>query len=147
MSAQIEVSETVDSDELAAVEAGVAAYGRSKAVGGNARPVAAVGRESCRLVGGAIGRTEYGRLFVNALWVAPDARGRGLGTRLLESLEAEAARRGCADALLDTLLAENVAFCLARGYRVVAVVSNYVGPFDRTILVNTLVRAQESSAA
>jgi len=50
-------------------------------------------------------------------------------------LEAEAARRGCRDALIETL-EDSVAKLYARhGYHQVALVTGYVGRFNRHIML------------
>jgi GNAT superfamily N-acetyltransferase len=56
---------------------------------------------------------------VKRMWVAPDARGLGLGRRLLEALEAEAARRGVTMLRLETnrTLSEAIGLYRSAGYR------------------------------
>ena len=54
------------------------------------------------MVGGLLGETNVGWLFVAALWVAERFRGRGIGTALLAEGEAEARRRECIGVYLDT---------------------------------------------
>jgi GNAT superfamily N-acetyltransferase len=54
------------------------------------------------LVGGLIGETGRSVLYIDKLWLAPEWRHRGLGSRLLCAAEAEAERRGCRTAWLDT---------------------------------------------
>ncbi|WP_350348916.1 helix-turn-helix domain-containing GNAT family N-acetyltransferase [Agromyces sp. G08B096] len=56
---------------------------------------------------------------IKRLWVAPSARGMGLGRRLLAAVEEEAARRGATTVRLDTnrALVEAIALYRATGYR------------------------------
>ena len=54
-------------------------------------------------VGGLLGRTSGGWLFVELIFVPEAFRGMGLATRLLAMAEEEALRRGCHGAWLDTL--------------------------------------------
>ena len=56
------------------------------------------------------------------MWVAPAARGLGLGRRLLASLEAEAAASGARTVRLETnqTLVEAISLYRASGYREVA---------------------------
>ena len=116
---------------------GVFSFGRSLAIGGEATPLACTLRENGLLVAGGVGRTEFARLFVSSLWVTQSRRGEGLGTEVLERMEAEARSRGCKDALVETLN-DRVAELYARlGYRHVAVVDEYVGPFTRHIMLKT----------
>lgn len=54
------------------------------------------------LVGGLYGATMWGWLEIDGLWVTPEARGGGLGRRLLDAAEREARRRGCGGVRLGT---------------------------------------------
>ena len=54
------------------------------------------------VAGGGVKRDEDGVAEIKRMYVAPDARGRGLGRRLLEALEEEARSLGYARIRLDT---------------------------------------------
>ncbi len=54
-------------------------------------------------LGGLAGFTAWDWLFVKWLLIREDARGRGLGSLALDAAEAEAKKRGCVAAWLDTL--------------------------------------------
>ncbi len=47
------------------------------------------------LLGGIKGRTFYGWLFIDWLWVSPAARGQGVGMQLLAKSEDAARSRQC----------------------------------------------------
>ena len=68
-------------------------------------------------IAGLFGTTLGGWLFVDRLWVAPDYRGRGIGTRLMTAAHAEAVRRGCHGAHTDTFSFQALPFYLGLGYR------------------------------
>jgi GNAT superfamily N-acetyltransferase len=125
-------------DELKVIAEGVFSHGRAQACDGNAEPIACLVLDGPRVVAGGTGRTEYRRLFVSHLWVTEDLRRQGLARRTLQALESEAIHRGCSDALIETL-DDGVAAVYGRlGYRSVAVVTGYVGPFNRHILLKLL---------
>ena len=128
----------VPEEDLKVIAEGVFSHGRAQARDGNAEPVACLVRNGLRVVAGGTGRTEYRRLFVSHLWVTEDLRRQGLARRILQALESEAVHRGCSDALIETLDDGVAAFYGRLGYRSVAVVTGYVGPFDRHILVKLL---------
>jgi GNAT superfamily N-acetyltransferase len=131
------ISEDASTQDLAVVAEGVFAYGRAQARDSDAKPISCLVREGTRIVAGGSGRTEYGRLYVGYLWVTEALRGNGIGSRVLLELEAEAAKRGCRDALIETL-EESVAQLYARlGYEQVAYIPSYVGSFNRHFMLKT----------
>ena len=134
------VLEDAPPDELAVISEGVFQHGRSLAVGGNARQLACLVSDGGTIIAGASGRTEFSRLFVSHLWVAPAFRGQGLGTQVLARAEGAARERSCSDALIETLN-DRVALLYQRlGYAPISVI-NYVGPFRRHTLVKQLAPA------
>ena len=116
----------------------VTAHGRRLAKEGAALPVACFVRAGADIVAGASGRTEFRRLFILYLWVDAALRGKGLGSRLLQELEARAIGRGCVDSLIETLSDEVASLYRRRGYVPLATIPNYVGPFTRHILFKAL---------
>jgi GNAT superfamily N-acetyltransferase len=69
------------------------------------------------LLGGLLGGTYWGWLAIDRLWVREEARGSGLGSRLLAAAETEARRRGCQFAHLDTHDFQAPGFYHKHGYR------------------------------
>jgi GNAT superfamily N-acetyltransferase len=53
-------------------------------------------------VGGVYGWTWGGACYIRYLYLPEDMRGRGLGTRLMSTIEAEARARGCRLIVLET---------------------------------------------
>jgi GNAT superfamily N-acetyltransferase len=66
--------------------------------------------------GGLWGRTAGGWLAVELIFVPASLRGQGLATRLIGLAEAEARRRGCHSAWLDTLNARALSLYERLGY-------------------------------
>ena len=142
-----EISREPAAMDASVVSDGVFSYGRSLAAEGNAQPLACFVREELRLIAGAVGRTEYKRLFVTSLWVSQERRGQGLGTAVLQRLEHEAVTTGCESAMIETLN-DRVASLYARlGYQTLALVSGYVGPFNRHIMIKSLLNAGGANRA
>jgi quercetin dioxygenase-like cupin family protein/ribosomal protein S18 acetylase RimI-like enzyme len=84
------------------------------------RGLVLIAREAGTAVGcGALKLHEPGIGEIKRMWVAPTARGRGLGGRLLEALEAEARKSGKSHTRLETnrTLTAAVAMYRAHGYR------------------------------
>lgn len=130
-------SEPSESDEKV-VRDGVFSHGRALASDGNAQPLACFSRKSGEIVAGGIGRTEYGRLFITFVWVAEHLRGQGIGSEVITRMEKEALARECRDALIETLIEQNVRLYERLGYKPVARIPQYVGNFTRHVMVKSL---------
>jgi GNAT superfamily N-acetyltransferase len=72
---------------------------------------------SSAVIGGLLGETNHGWLFVAALWVAERYRGRDIGTALLKAAEKEARRRRCIGVYLDTYSFQARPFYERLGYQ------------------------------
>lgn len=68
--------------------------------------------------GGVIAGLYWDWLYVNLMWMKPELRGQGYGTRLLTLVEEEARRRGAKHAYLDTFSFQAPEFYKKLGYRV-----------------------------
>lgn len=121
--------------DLDAIREGVILHGRQQTQGSDARDIACACYEDGQLIAGAWGRTEFQRLYLSYIWVQSEHRGQGLGGQLLRQIEAQALKRGCVDALIETLLDE-AADCFEHlGYACVAHLHDYVPGFTRHTLL------------
>lgn len=66
--------------------------------------------------GGLKAHCYFGWMFVDWLWVSPDARGGGVGSAVLHAAEAEARTRGCIGAHLQTYSFQAPSFYAKHGY-------------------------------
>lgn len=55
------------------------------------------------ILGGLLGDTYWGWLYISILWIDERLRGQGYGEKLLAAAEEEAIRRGCTHAHLETM--------------------------------------------
>ena len=122
-------------EDAGVVSSGVIAFGRAEAAGGNAQDISCGLYEGDRLIAGALGRTEFRRLFINYLWVDEPMRGQGIGAEVLRRLEAQALKRGCVDALVETLSDRNAELYERLGYAMMAHIHDYIPGFTRYILI------------
>jgi GNAT superfamily N-acetyltransferase len=70
-----------------------------------------------RILGGLLGNTYWGWLYVSILWLDEAVRGSGYGARILAMAESEALRRGCHHAHVDTLDIQAPGFYEKQGYK------------------------------
>ena len=88
--------------------------------------------------GGLWGATAHGWLYTQMLVVPEPARGRGLGRDLMLAAEAEASRRGCTHAWVDTQFGA-LPFYERLGYTVFGSLPDYPPGFCRSFLQKALV--------
>jgi len=86
--------------------------------------------EGC-LVGGLIGRTMWGWVQIELLWIEASLRGAGHGRRLMAHAEAEARRRGCHHARLDTYSFQAPGFYEKCGYRRIGTLEDFPEGHER----------------
>jgi len=78
-----------------------------------------------QLVGGLLGFTDRGWARIEIVVVAEHSRRQGIGTQLLAAAEAEAGKRGCHDAWLDTFSFQALSFYQQRGYSIFGQLESY----------------------
>ena len=113
---QVEVTAAPSASDREAVLSGLLTFIRIEA-GVVGTPLAVLVRdEAGAVVGGLTGRTSAAWPFVELLWLPEALRGTGLGTCLIAEAEAEAMRRGCLGAHLDTFDFQAPGFYRKLGY-------------------------------
>ena len=98
------VEETPDPAGVQFVRAQLTAFSRAWTADDQLQPLLIMVRDADeRIVAGLVGGTYWGWLYTEILWVEEGLRGKGHGQSLLAAAEAEAVRRGCRYAHLDTM--------------------------------------------
>jgi GNAT superfamily N-acetyltransferase len=107
------------SDVEKLIDTGLAQYNEQQAGYVDARPLAVLitDRTNQEVRGGLLGRTSFGLLFIDLVFVPDALRGRHLGMRILDQAEQEATRRGCSAVVLFTIVFQAPEFYARRGYR------------------------------
>jgi ribosomal protein S18 acetylase RimI-like enzyme len=119
-------SDTPPEDRLHVVDAGLDAHNHAAAPLADVSPMAAFAADpSGKVIGGAVGRT-WGRCCeLLQLWVTPERRASGVGSRLLREFEAHARGRGCSVFYLTTLSFQAPDFYRKHGYEELARIEGY----------------------
>jgi ribosomal protein S18 acetylase RimI-like enzyme len=86
------------------------------------------------LLAGLYARIYYSWMFVELLWVEEEARGRGLGAKLLAEAEDQARQQGCHSVWLDTFSFQAPEFYRRQGYEVFGELPNYPAEHRRYFL-------------
>ena len=94
--------------------------------------------ESGSIIGGILGGTYWGWMYVDILWVAEKHRKRGVGTRLLQEAEREAVRRGCHHVHLDTMSWQAPEFYQKHGYAVLGILPDIPSGNQKYLLTKSL---------
>ena len=89
-------------------------------------------------IGGIIGGTYWGWLYIDILWVHENHRRKGIGSKLLHEAENEALRRGCHHVHLDTMSWQAPDFYKKFGYDVIGILPDIPKGNQKYLLAKTL---------
>lgn len=92
------------------------------------------------VLGGLVGRTSLGLLFVDLFYLPPSLRRSGIGARVLRLAEEEANRRGCVSAVLFTISFQAPEFYARHGWHEVSRVPCLPPGTSRVIMAKSLVK-------
>jgi len=114
----LELTDAPDAESMAVIGAGLRAF-NTEAVGVNDyRPLAVVVKdEAGKAVGGVLGRTYLGLMFLETFFLPNAVRGSGVGSKVLAMAEEEGRRRGCKSAVLYTISFQAPEFYKKHGWR------------------------------
>ena len=90
------------------------------------------------IIGGLLGGTYWGWMYIDILWVREDHRRQGVGSCLLTEAEKEAMRRGCHHVHVDTMSWQAPMFYQKRGYEVIGVLPDIPRGNQKYLLMKAL---------
>ncbi len=101
------------------IERGLNGYNAEQAGYWDWRALAVVASDpkTSEVLGGILGRTSLGLLFIDLVFLPDSLRGTGLGGRILEMAEVEGRERGCRRAVLYTISFQAPGFYERHGWR------------------------------
>jgi GNAT superfamily N-acetyltransferase len=119
-SARIVITDAPAAEDESVIRDGLSAYNFEKAGYRDQRPLAILvsDPETGEVVGGLLGRTSFGLLYVDRFFLPEGRRKQGLGTKIIKAAEEEGARRGCSRAILSTLSFQAPGFYERQGWQV-----------------------------
>lgn len=136
--AELEVTDAPATADVEALLAALVAFNEPYLGQRDTRPLAVIVRAEGRLISGLSGTTVRGFLAIDLFWVAEDQRGRKLGSRVLQAAEAEARRRGCHSAYLDTFDFQARRFYERHGYHVIGELTGFPDGHCRLYMMKRL---------
>ena len=90
------------------------------------------------IIGGLLGGTYWGWMYIDILWVREDHRRQGVGSRLMTEAEKEAMRRGCHHVHVDTMSWQAPMFYQKHGYEVIGVLPDIPRGNQKYLLMKAL---------
>ena len=115
---ELEVAPELTAEMKAVIGDGLSEYNRVRTGYVDGRDLAVILRQAGTraILGGLLGRTTLGLMFIDLVYLPDVVRGRGVGTRMLGMAEAEAVARGCTAAVLFTITFQAPEFYRRHGY-------------------------------
>ncbi len=119
VSPELIVTDEVDAHAAQIIGAGLDGFNDEVVGYGDRRPLAVVAKDpsSGEVLGGAIGRSSLGLLFLELFFLPAQHRGSGLGSRILAMFEDAGRQRGCRSAVLYTISFQAPKFYERHGWR------------------------------
>ena len=90
------------------------------------------------IIGGILGGTYWGWMYVDILWVHENHRRKGIGSKLLCEAEKEAVSRGCHHVHLDTMSWQAPEFYQKHGYEVIGILPDIPNGNQKYLLMKAL---------
>ena len=97
------------------------------------------------VIGGLLGGTYWGWMYVDILWVDEKHRQKGIGSKLLAEAEREAMRRGCHHVHLDTMSWQAPDFYQKHGYEVIGILPDIPSGHQKYLLQKALCQFETES--
>ena len=139
MNVSIRLTDEADPVVRDAIVGPLVAYNTQQTGTSDHRPlVLAIHDENGKVIGGLLGRTVFGWLFVEIVFVPESLRGSGIGAELMSRAEREAIARGCRNAWLDTFEFQARGFYERLGYNCFGELRDYPVGFSRYFMKKVL---------
>lgn len=123
---KIELSETATEADLDVIEKGLVDFNKDLIGASNRQTLVVMVRdENDQVVGGLLGATARGWLYIDSVFVPENLRGQGVAQTMVELAEVEARKRGCHGAWLDTVNPDAFRIYQRCGYAVFGTLDNF----------------------
>lgn len=123
---KIEYTSKLSRNEQSRIIHEVILHDRSSVGAGTPKPVNYGARIGGTLVGGICGHMEMHRLYIEYLWVKNSHRGKGIASNLLETVENDAAQKGCTESRIESLSIATASIYTRKGYKIIHSLPDYI---------------------
>ena len=115
----LELTDAPDAASMATITKGLGDFNTAVTGINDRRPLAVIVKdEAGKTLGGVLGRTSLGLMFLDTFYLPKSARGAGLGSKVLAMAEEEGRRRGYKSAVLYTISFQAPEFYKRHGWQV-----------------------------
>ena len=90
------------------------------------------------IIGGILGGSYWGWIYIDILWVHDNHRRKGIGSKLLAEAEKQAIGRGCHHVHLDTMSWQAPDFYKKHGYETVGILPDIPHGNQKYLLIKSL---------
>ncbi|KJZ67577.1 GNAT family N-acetyltransferase [Pseudomonas fluorescens] len=126
MTLRIELTQNPTNEDREAILTPLRAYNAAQAGEANPQPIALLVRDdNDEILGGLYGRVFYRWLYIELLSVPEQARGQGMGSKLMHMAEDLAREKGCVGVWLDTFDFQAPGFYQKLGYSELGQIADY----------------------
>lgn len=117
---EIVVTDVIDEQVASMIGDGLDRFNALQTGYSDKQPLAVVVKhpDTGQVLGGAVGRSSLGLLFLDLFYLPESLRGSGLGTQILLAFEAEGRRRNCRSAVLYTISFQAPGFYERNGWHI-----------------------------
>ena len=139
---QLDLTDEPADADMAVIMNGLTGFNTADVGPPGRRPLAVLIRdEDGSVVGGTLGSTAWGWLYIQWLFVPERLRGQGLAGKLLSLAETEAVARGCNSAWIDTFNPQALRAYQRQGYVIFGELADFLPGRNRTFLQKRLTPA------
>ncbi|MFL5178526.1 MAG: GNAT family N-acetyltransferase [Microvirga sp.] len=96
---------------------GLLAFNKRALGNWNFKPLSITLRHRGAIVGGLYGETYLNWMYISLFWLADEFRGKGFGSKIMQTAEKEARKRGVKNAFVDSFSFQAPGFYKKLGYR------------------------------
>jgi GNAT superfamily N-acetyltransferase len=102
------------------------------------KPLSITLRHRGAIVGGLYGETYLNWMYISLFWLADEFRGKGFGSKIMQTAEKEARKRGVKNAYVDTFSFQAPGFYKKLGYREFGKLKDFPAGHSRSWLTKAL---------